>query len=106
MLRLAVVPCGTISRRCGTARDAYAGARYSVLALTFLDDELLLESGSRMLHEAYTGARVDYRELAPAQFGLSRIGHFGFFKSTMQGSLWPLVGDWLLQRVAAGRQSA
>lgn len=88
------------------ARDAYAAARYPVLALTFLDDELLLESGSRMLHEAYTGARVDYRELAPAQFELPRIGHFGFFKNTMQGSLWPLVGDWLLQCVAAGRRAA
>lgn len=88
------------------ARDAYASARYPVLALTFTDDELLLESGSRMLHTAYTGAHVDYHEIAPVQFGLPRIGHFGFFKSTMQGSLWPLVSDWLLQRVAAQRQAA
>ncbi len=80
---------------------AYAAAGYPVLALTFQVDELLLESGSRMLHEAYTGAQVDYCELAPGQFNLSRIGHVGFFKNMMQDTLWPLVGAWLAQRMAA-----
>jgi predicted alpha/beta hydrolase len=88
------------------ARTAYAAARYPVLGLTFSDDELLLESGSRMLHEAYTGAQVDYRELGPQQFSLPRIGHFGFFKSHMQASLWPLVSDWLAQRCSALAGSA
>lgn len=83
------------------ARAAYARARYPVLGLTFADDELLLESGSRMLHDAYTGTRVDYRELAPTQFNLPRIGHFGFFKSSMDRSLWPLVSGWLAQRCVA-----
>ena len=82
------------------ARDAYARARYPVLGLTFSDDELLLESGSRMLHDAYTGTEVDYRVLSPKQLGLTRIGHFGFFKSSQETSLWPLVTEWLQQRSA------
>ena len=82
------------------ARQAYASARYPVLGLTFSDDELLLESGSKMLHDAYTGAHVDYRVLDPEQFNLPRIGHFGFFKSHQEKVLWPLVSDWLLQRCA------
>jgi predicted alpha/beta hydrolase len=79
------------------ARAAYASARFPVLGLTFSDDELLLESGSRMLHDAYTGAQVDYRVLSPQSFNQDRIGHFGFFKSHQEKVLWPLVGDWLDQ---------
>jgi len=77
------------------ARDAYAKARYPVLSLIFSDDELLLESGCRMMHDAYTGTEVDYQVLTPEEFALSRIGHFGFFRSEHESSLWPLVGAWL-----------
>lgn len=83
------------------AREAYARARYPVLGLTFTDDELLHESGSRLLHDAYTGAPVDYRELSPRQFGLDRIGHFGFFRRGQEKVLWPLVSAWLHENSAA-----
>ncbi len=77
------------------AREAYASAIYPVLALTFADDELLLEAGSRLIHEAYAPGRVDYRLLDPAAFDLARIGHVGFFRSSAQERLWPLLLDWL-----------
>jgi len=77
------------------AREAYASADYPVLALTFADDELLLEAGSRMLHEAYRRRAVDYRVIEPERHGLARIGHFGFFKPQSGTELWPLVGEWL-----------
>lgn len=83
------------------AREAYGRARYPVLGLTIADDELLLESGSQLLHEAYSATQVDYRVLTPQEFGLSRIGHFGFFKSTHEESLWPLVSSWLHEQCAA-----
>ncbi|HEY8023891.1 MAG TPA: alpha/beta fold hydrolase [Burkholderiaceae bacterium] len=81
------------------AREAYARATFPILALTFLDDELLRASGSRMLHEAYVSAKVDYREVGPEDFGLRRIGHFGFFKPAIGRVMWPLVSNWLNQRV-------
>ncbi len=77
------------------AREAYASARYPVLALTFSDDELLLESGSQLIHGAYTPGRVDYRLVQPQDFDQQRIGHVGFFRSLGQDRLWPLVRDWL-----------
>lgn len=77
------------------AREAYASARYPVLALTFADDELLLEAGSALLHKAYPAGSVDYRLLAPADVGLSRIGHFGFFKAQAETTLWPMVSAWI-----------
>jgi predicted alpha/beta hydrolase len=77
------------------AREAYASARFPVLALTFTDDELLLEAGSELIHAAYAPGRVDYRLFKPLDLGLERVGHFGFFRSLGQDRLWPLVRDWL-----------
>jgi predicted alpha/beta hydrolase len=76
------------------AREAYAGSEYEVLGLTFPDDELLLEAGSKMLHAAYCRP-VDYRVLAPADFGLEKIGHFGFFRPQSEATLWPIVSEWI-----------
>ena len=83
------------------AREAYASARFPVLALTFADDELLLESGSHRIHAAYAPGQVDYRSIAPATVGLERIGHAGFFRPLGEPRLWPQVKHWLDQRVAA-----
>lgn len=82
------------------ARDAYGNSTAPVLGLTFADDELLLESGSRMLHDAYRQAEVDYRVIDPARYQQKRIGHFGFFKPSQETTLWPLVTGWLEQRLA------
>ena len=80
------------------AREAYASAEFPVLGLMFADDELLLEDGARMLHAAYTGRPADYRLITPAEFGLKRIGHFGFFKPQSEAALWPEVTKWIDER--------
>jgi predicted alpha/beta hydrolase len=80
------------------AREAYASADYPVLALTFADDELLLAAGSEMVHAAYAPGRVDYHLLQPADAGLPRVGHFGFFRPGAERLLWPRVLDWLKAR--------
>jgi predicted alpha/beta hydrolase len=82
------------------ARPAYASAEYEVLGLTFPDDELLLEAGSRLLHAAYCRP-VDYRLVTPESVGLARIGHSGFFRPASRDSLWPLVANWLEERCPA-----
>lgn len=80
------------------AREAYATAEFPVLALAFADDELLLEAGSRMLHDAYRRQVPDYRVIVAAEHGLERVGHAGFFKPRSEAALWPLVSDWLAGR--------
>ncbi|MEP7156421.1 MAG: alpha/beta fold hydrolase [Betaproteobacteria bacterium] len=82
------------------ARDAYASAEFPVLGLTFADDELLLEEGSRMLHAAYQKTTPDYRVISPGDVGMPRIGHFGFFKPASKQSLWPMVTDWMTATAA------
>jgi len=108
------VPCGAMRqwrRWCLTpdyilsgepgARDAYASAEFPVLALTLADDELLLEAGSRLLHDAFRRRTPDYRVIAPKDYGLERIGHSGFFRQQSEQALWPLVTGWL-ERTMAG----
>ena len=82
------------------AREAYASADYPVLALTFADDELLLQDGSRMLHDAYQQRSADYRVIEPQAHGMKRIGHFGFFKPQCEKTLWPMVTGWLDQQIS------
>lgn len=83
------------------AREAYASADYPVLSLFFTGDELLLEDGSRLIHAAYTRQTVDQRVIEPQQWGRKRIGHFGFFKTQSEATLWPLVTQWLDTRLDA-----
>lgn len=80
------------------AREAYASASYAVLGLAFTDDELLLEQGVRFLHQAYQQSQPDFRVLQAQQFGLQRIGHFGFFKAQHAEALWPMIPQWLAQQ--------
>ena len=88
------------------AREAYASARYPVLGLTFADDELLLEAGSRMLHNAYLSRKAEYRVIAPDEVGQKRVGHFGFFKPPGRERLWPMVAEWLDSQTAAASRPA
>ena len=87
------------------AREAYASAQFPVLGLTFSDDELLLEAGSRMLHDAYSEGRADYRVIDPASIGHKRVGHFGFFKPNSRERLWPMVDNWLNAQLAQGKHT-
>lgn len=88
------------------AREAYATAAFPVLALSFADDELLHESGSRLIHGAYRPGAVDYRLVEPARHGLRRVGHFGFFKPQCEMNLWPLVAGWLDDTAGEARRRA
>ena len=88
------------------ARPAYASATFPVLALTFADDELMLESGSLMVHAAYRDNVLDYRLIHPGDHGLPRIGHSGFFRPSAETALWPLVREWLNTRTSATRAAA
>lgn len=76
-------------------RAAYASVRTPMLSLSFTDDEMMSAEGIRSLHRLYAGAPVEYRRIAPRDIGVSRIGHFGFFRPQFERTLWPLVPQWL-----------
>jgi predicted alpha/beta hydrolase len=86
-----------------STRVAYAAVGTPILSLSFTDDEMMSERSIVSLHRLYATAPVEYRRIAPREIGVERIGHFGFFRSQYEQTLWPLVPEWLL---AASRQAA
>lgn len=82
-------------------RAELARVQLPVTVLSMSDDELMTWEGTRSLFGLYRSARIEYRRVAPADHGLQRIGHFGFFRDKMRDSLWPIVPRWIEQRTAS-----
>ncbi len=78
----------------------YASVSTPIRAIVMDDDELLSPAGVRDLYRLYSTAPVTFESPAPAAFGLKRIGHFGFFKSSGTPSkgmtdLWAHALPWI-----------
>ncbi|MFG6446966.1 alpha/beta fold hydrolase [Roseateles sp. BYS180W] len=76
-------------------RRQYAELRLPLLALSFADDEYMSRRNTESLIRFYAAARAESRCVRPADVGGQRIGHFGFFRSRFQSTLWPQVPAWL-----------
>lgn len=70
------------------AHDRYAAVTTPMTSLSFTDDEMMSERNVASIHGFYTGARPRMRRLAPADVGVRRVGHFGFFRAEMEAPLW------------------
>jgi len=69
-------------------RAQYAALRIPITSLSFADDEFMSLKNTRSLHDCYQSAQRCMKRIAPADVGARRIGHFGFFNSRFQDSLW------------------
>lgn len=76
-------------------RAHYAAFEAPMLSLAFTDDEFMSRRNVESLHSFYAGAQPVIRHFSPRDVGEKRIGHFGFFRSKFQTSLWPQVPQWL-----------
>ena len=80
------------------ARDSFATLTCPLLSLSFTDDEMMSARNIASLHGFYVAAAQTRRRIAPADLGVKRIGHFGFFRPAFETTLWRDVADWLQQR--------
>ncbi len=87
-------------------RAQYAAERTPMLWLSFTDDEMISRTGIDAMRRLYAGAPIEARHLAPAEAGLPRIGHFGFFRRPAASLLWPLAAGFLGRQQAAGDKVA
>ena len=69
------------------------------LMLTFTDDGFATEAGASRVREYFPKLIVEHWVISPPQMGLTRIGHFGFFRSEARSSLWPPI----LKHLSSGR---
>lgn len=66
-----------------------------VLALRFTDDPFATRRAVDRLLADLPNVVATRREIAPADLGLARVGHLGFFREPAGAMLWQAAADWL-----------
>lgn len=79
--------------------DRYAGFTAPILAYSIDDDGW----GTARSVDAMMGAypHVERRHLVPAEHGLERLGHMGYFRSS-SAALWDVARQWLADQGSQG----
>ena len=75
--------------------DAYARFAAPLRAYAFSDDPFGPLGAVQKLLELYPRSPAEVRHMTPADLGVSRIGHFGFFREQFRDSLWCEAREWL-----------
>jgi predicted alpha/beta hydrolase len=70
------------------AKRRFARFDKPVLMYSFRDDEMAPRRAVDALLTCFEGAPIEHHDISPAAFGGTPIGHFGFFKSRFEHSLW------------------
>ncbi len=86
-----------------TMAAAQSAARVDgdVLAIGFTDDPWATPGQIDAITDHLTRARVERRTWSPADGGVARLGHTGFFRRGLSETLWPSLLAWLDARVDA-----
>ncbi|AHI65836.1 serine aminopeptidase domain-containing protein [Burkholderia thailandensis] len=66
-----------------------------MLAIGLSDDEFGSVEAVERLLGYYTRSAVTHLRIAPEQIGAASIGHFAFFHSRFEPTLWPIALGWL-----------
>jgi len=69
-------------------RRLFAQVTAPIVSLSFTDDEFMSAQNTASLHGFYTNAPRTMKRIAPAEAGVRRIGHFGFFRRHVAETLW------------------
>ena len=105
------VPAGVVLQWAGWGRQpryafddrthdasGYARLAAPLRLISLADDaDFAPRAAVQALAELYPAARAEHLPLRPRDHGLTRIGHFGFFRPQAQ-ALWPLALDALAPR--------
>jgi predicted alpha/beta hydrolase len=75
--------------------DRYARFAAPLRAYAFSDDPFAPLHAVHKLLELYPASRGEVRAMTPRDLGVSRIGHFGFFREQFRDTLWREAGEWL-----------
>jgi predicted alpha/beta hydrolase len=69
---------------------------FPVRWMSFADDPVAPIDAVEALGAYYPRAAIERLHLAPADFGVDAIGHFGFFRKSMPRPAWDGVARWLI----------
>ncbi|AEI68926.1 hypothetical protein LILAB_35225 [Corallococcus macrosporus] len=64
---------------------------------SFSDDAFAPEAAARALLDYYPNATREHLHRTPAELGMKRVGHFGWFRASTPEAVWAEAADWLAQ---------
>lgn len=79
--------------------NVFAEIRAPLLTVGFTDDPIATPRTVEAINRFFPNVRRESRWYSPADAGVKRIGHEGFFSSRNRDSLWRPVVDWIDARV-------
>jgi len=71
--------------------------RADALVVSLADDPFATREATARMAGLFRNCRFEERRIDPRSSGMPRVGHFGFFRSRMRETLWPVVGDFLVR---------
>jgi predicted alpha/beta hydrolase len=79
------------------AVENFAGFRGAMRALCFSDDPWATLPTVELLCAEFVSARPEILTVTPADAGVAKIGHFGFFRGEHRDTLWRSAAEWIEQ---------
>ena len=73
----------------------FANYKGAMRALCLSDDPWATRPAVELLCSGYTSAKPEIITVRPADAGVSKIGHFGFFRPEHRDTLWRGAAEWL-----------
>jgi predicted alpha/beta hydrolase len=73
------------------------------LAIRSTDDRFATKAATERIIGLFSNCPIESTEVCPADIGVERIGHFGFFRSRMHATLWRRALNWVEQDVSCGQ---
>ncbi|QJC57654.1 Putative aminoacrylate hydrolase RutD [Polaromonas vacuolata] len=73
----------------------FTALRCPTLALSVTDDEFGTVAAVQRLLRCFDSSASTHLRVAPESLGLKEIGHFAFFHSRFEPTLWPIALAWL-----------
>ncbi|MEJ5058476.1 MULTISPECIES: alpha/beta hydrolase family protein [unclassified Pseudomonas] len=83
------------SGRATNGRLPFAGVTAKILAISISDDPYGTIPAIERLLGYFTGSTNTHLRIAPEDIGEAEVGHFAFFRSAYQATLWPIALSWL-----------
>lgn len=75
--------------------------RAPLLSVGFTDDPIATRRTVEAINRFFPNAQRESRWYSPAEAGVARLGHEGFFSSRHRDTLWRPVLDWIDARIGA-----
>ncbi|WLH35980.1 alpha/beta fold hydrolase [Pseudomonas sp. FP2196] len=78
-----------------TGRLPFANVRAKILAISISDDPYGTIPAIERLLNYFSNASKTHLRIEPQDIGEQQVGHFAFFRSAYQATLWPIALTWL-----------